>query len=85
MNVLKSDRLVCPDCQGVLQRVSRSLLDRLMGLIVTSRRYRCVRASCGWSGLLQGRVRRHGAYQSHRPLEAARGAPELPNRRHSEG
>jgi len=82
MHALKSDRLVCPDCQGVLLRVPRSLLDRLMGLLVTSRRYRCVRVDCGWCGLLQGRVRRHGTYQPHRPLEAARGAP---TRRHGEG
>jgi hypothetical protein len=83
MQARKSDRLVCPECRGHLQRVSRSFLDRLLGLLVRSRRYRCVQAGCGWGGLLQGRVRRHGAYESYRPLDAARNAPPVPERRRS--
>jgi len=79
MQALKSDRLACPDCGGDLERVARSFVDRLLGLLVPSRRYRCTRGACGWAGLLQGRVRRHGAYRSYRPLEAARDAP--PRRR----
>ena len=80
MSAPTSDRLVCPDCRGDLERVRRSLLDRLVGLIVRSRRYRCTRAGCGWNGLLQGRIRRHGAYRSYRPLEGARRAPDTPER-----
>jgi DNA-directed RNA polymerase subunit RPC12/RpoP len=82
MQADKSARLVCPDCRSHLQRVSRSFLDRLLGLLVSSRRYRCVR--CGWGGLLQGRARRHGAYQSYRPLDAAREAPRMPGPRRNE-
>jgi hypothetical protein len=85
MNAPKSDQLVCPDCRGDLLRVRRSFLDRLVGLIVTSRRYRCARSGCGWSGLLQGRVRRHGTYRGHRPLEAARDAPPGPADRRRRG
>ena len=81
MQALKSDRLVCPDCGSDLERVARSFLDRLLGLIVPSRRYQCTQARCGWGGQLQGRVRRHGAYRSYRPLEAARGAPLMHRRR----
>jgi uncharacterized protein YbaR (Trm112 family) len=83
MQALKSDRLVCPDCRGNLSRVRRSFLDRMLGLFVASRRYQCVH--CGWGGLLQGRVRRHGAYQSYRALEAARDAPPAQTRRRGEG
>jgi hypothetical protein len=84
MQAHKSDRLVCPECRGHLQRVSRSFLDRLIGLVVSSRRYRCVHPGCGWAGLLQGRARRHGAYHSYRPLDAARAAPRIFERRRSE-
>lgn len=55
---LKSSRLACPACSGELERVARSPLDRLLGLLVPSRRYRCTRGACGWSGLLQARARR---------------------------
>lgn len=84
MSAPTSDRLVCPECRGDLQRVRRSFLDRLVGLVVTSRRYRCARPGCGWGGLLQGRVRRHGAYRSYEYLEPARGAPTTPSRPHGE-
>jgi len=85
MPTFKSDRLACPDCGGKLQRVARSFLDRLLGLVVASRRYRCTHAACGWGGLLQGRVRRHGAYHSYQPLEPSRGAPDMQSQRRGPG
>ncbi len=44
---------ICPQCGSSLERVHRSLFDRLLGktLMPKSRRYRCTSQSCKWSGL----------------------------------
>jgi hypothetical protein len=71
--LLDSDWLVvdaCPRCGNPVRRVHRRFLDRLVGLIlqIRLRRYRCMEANCGWSGL-----RRHsyGSQHSHSTADEA--------------
>jgi hypothetical protein len=41
----------CPHCGGVLIRIHRRPIDRLMSLYVPVARYRCRNHECGWQGL----------------------------------
>lgn len=44
----------CPRCgAGGLVRVQRRAVDRLLGLFVSIRRYRCTHVECGWEGNLR--------------------------------
>ena len=43
----------CPRCGATgLVRVQRRAVDRLLGLFVPMRRYRCTHVECGWEGNL---------------------------------
>ncbi len=42
----------CPQCGGEVTRVHRSARDRIVGLLEDVRRFRCVRADCGWEGII---------------------------------
>ena len=42
----------CPQCGGVLLRVSRSFTDRILGIFSGKHRYRCRNFSCRWEGTL---------------------------------
>ena len=46
--------LQCPKCHGGIQRVHRRRIDRLLGLFVPVRRYRCPNGQCRWRGLRVG-------------------------------
>jgi hypothetical protein len=46
-------RPMCPRCLGVLNRVPRRTLDRLISLLVPVRRYRCCMLACAWEGALR--------------------------------
>lgn len=54
-------------------RVPRHFGDRVVGLFVPLRRYRCASALCGWEGLLRKgeRVRQDVPYRGRRVLDAA--------------
>jgi hypothetical protein len=55
--------VACPKCGGAIHRTHRTGLDRLIGLYVPVRRYRCGNADCRWRGL---RVGEHqGASRQH--------------------
>ena len=41
----------CPRCTGVLVRVPRNFFDRMISVVSTRHRYRCLSAGCGWEGL----------------------------------
>lgn len=41
---------VCPRCQGPIQRIHRTRLDRIISLYVPVRRYRCADRECRWQG-----------------------------------
>jgi hypothetical protein len=43
---------LCPQCEGQLSRVHRSLTDHLWNLVTPVRRYRCRATACRWEGLL---------------------------------
>ncbi len=43
----------CPDCNGAMQRIPRTLFDRLVSLISPRKRYRCLSLSCGWEGTVR--------------------------------
>ena len=45
--------LGCPRCGGVLVRVRRKPLDRLLSLFAPRRRVRCRAMGCGWEGTLR--------------------------------
>jgi hypothetical protein len=45
------NELVCPECGGDLHRTHRHWPDRVVGLLVPVRRYRCKNQDCLWSGL----------------------------------
>ena len=73
----------CPACQGTVDRVRRSLLDRLRGLFVPRQhvlyRYHCCALACGWTGSLERKLKlsgrsRYGPTGSNRRrvLDAAR-------------
>ena len=49
----------CPRCEGKLERIHRSTLDRWLTrrLLAYGRRYKCT--NCGWSGLLHRREQLH--------------------------
>lgn len=42
----------CPQCGLDLQRVHRHPADRLLGVMETAYRYRCVDSTCAWEGLI---------------------------------
>jgi len=43
----------CPRCGGSVARTPRRNLDRLLGLLVSLRRYRCLAFGCQWEGVLR--------------------------------
>lgn len=50
-DVTPSDVRRCPRCGATgLVRVQRRAVDRLLGLFVSIRRYRCTHVECGWEG-----------------------------------
>jgi hypothetical protein len=51
--------LRCPRCGSDIHRVHRRTLDRLIGLYLPVRRYRCAYSECRWRGLRVGSL--HGA------------------------
>ena len=53
----------CPKCGGELNRIHRSLLDRVLSWIIMphARRYLCADSNCNWSGL-----RRQESYRQRR-------------------
>ena len=65
--------LSCPLCTVQLFRVPRSLGDRLVGLFMPVRRFRCASAVCGWEGLLlrDRNERRADRYRDRKVLDAA--------------
>jgi len=50
----KPGRYACPNCQGMVMRTPRTMLDRIIAMIVgmPMRRYQCRLATCDWSGNL---------------------------------
>jgi predicted RNA-binding Zn-ribbon protein involved in translation (DUF1610 family) len=48
-------QIQCPRCGGGIHRIHRTWTDRLVGLFVPVRRYRCRNDECGWKGLRVGR------------------------------
>ena len=42
----------CPQCGGVLLRVNRSFIDRILSIFSGKHRYRCRTFSCRWEGSL---------------------------------
>ena len=70
----------CPSCRGSVDRVRRTLLDRLRGLFVPRRhvlyRYHCCALACAWTGSLQRKASGRSLYGSsgskRRVLDAAR-------------
>jgi hypothetical protein len=57
VRLLSNPRLTllrCPDCGGSIHRIHRHTFDRLLGLYVPVRRYRCQDLQCGWRGLRVG-------------------------------
>ncbi len=50
-----STTLNCPLCGGSVTRTPRRHLDRLLGLLVALRRYRCLAFGCQWEGNLRPR------------------------------
>lgn len=68
----------CPRCAGELERIRRTALDRLIGLLAPSRRYRCQCRACGWSGLRPTSPARLGTYVGHLVLEPSRVGPAPP-------
>jgi predicted RNA-binding Zn-ribbon protein involved in translation (DUF1610 family) len=50
--------LACPRCGSDLRRIHRSTSDRILGLFVPLRRYRCSNRECAWQGLRVSRRRR---------------------------
>ncbi len=54
--------LLCPRCKSDLHRIHRRTSDRLLGLFIPLRRYRCSNRECGWSGL-----RVASGHQAHSP------------------
>jgi hypothetical protein len=55
----------CPSCGGVLYRVHRRSVDRLLGRIsgIPLRRYQCINDACGWRGLLRRREHHHQEHE----------------------
>jgi hypothetical protein len=43
---------VCPKCGGdKFHRVRRHTADRILGIGLSARRYRCANSNCGWEGV----------------------------------
>jgi len=42
----------CPRCAGVITRVRRHAIDRVIGLLFPRHRYRCKSSKCAWEGTL---------------------------------
>jgi hypothetical protein len=54
---------VCPKCgKTSFHRIHRTLLDRILGVSLPARRYRCDNLLCRWSGL---RVYQHTSRHNH--------------------
>jgi hypothetical protein len=55
--------VACPKCgKTSFHRVHRTFLDRLLGVNLPARRYRCDNSLCGWTGL---RERQFTSHHSH--------------------
>jgi len=53
----------CPKCgKTSFHRIHRTILDRILGVSLPARRYRCDNLLCRWSGL---RVSQHTSHHSH--------------------
>lgn len=70
--------LACPLCGGCVRRTPRRWIDRLAGLFVSQRRYRCQDFGCHW----QGNLRRRSSggpdpTPGHRYRGEALGTPQL--------
>lgn len=51
--------IACPRCGGEIHRVHRRLRDRIIGVLVPARRYRCSNRECRWEGLRVTSGRHH--------------------------
>jgi len=52
----------CPKCgKTSFHRIHRTLLDRILGVGLPARRYRCDNTLCRWNGL---RIHQHSAHHS---------------------
>lgn len=52
MMISKAHVHICPLCGAEAERVHRHFADRLLGVFRSVHRYRCVRAGCGWEGIV---------------------------------
>jgi hypothetical protein len=52
MMISKGHVHICPLCGAGAERVHRHFADRLLGVFRSVHRYRCVRAGCGWEGIV---------------------------------
>jgi hypothetical protein len=43
---------LCPQCGGSVSRIPRRGLDRMLGMLVSIRRFRCMGFGCQWEGNL---------------------------------
>jgi hypothetical protein len=50
---VRASPVACPRCDGVVERIPRLGIDRLLSFFVPLRRYRCANLACNWEGTLR--------------------------------
>lgn len=79
--VHRSDKPVCPLCEGMVDRVPRTLLDRWRNLFMPRGRalyrYQCWAPACAWQGSLKRHAGRRDVYGAEGSRRHVLGAAQM--------